>query len=71
VFGIVIIARGESIKTAGKTVNGRVKVEVVIVGKDDVKVSVELGRGEFVEVARHKSEAYQIALGALGEMTNK
>lgn len=41
-FGVVIIARGEGIEAAGKTVNGRVEVEVVIVGKDDVEVSVEL-----------------------------
>lgn len=61
-FRIVIIARGECIKAASKTVNRRVKAEVVIVGKDDVEVLVELGRGEFMEVLRDESEAYQIAL---------
>lgn len=39
-LGIVIIAGRESIKTAGKTVDGRIEVEVVIVGKDDVEVPV-------------------------------
>jgi hypothetical protein len=62
VFGIIIIARGERIKTAGKTINRGIKTEVVIVGKDDVEVLVELGRGEFMEVLRDESEAYQIAL---------
>jgi hypothetical protein len=61
-FRIVIIARGERIKTAGKTVDRRVKAEVVIVGKYDVEVFVELGRGEFMKVSRDESEAYQIAL---------
>lgn len=61
-FGVVITARGEGIKTTGKTVNGRVEAEVVIVGKDDVEVFVELSRGELMEVARDESEAYQIAL---------
>lgn len=61
-FRIVIIARGERIETAGKTVNRRVKAEVVIIGKDDVEVLIELGRGKFVEVSRDESEAYQIAL---------
>lgn len=70
-FGIVIVARGEGIKATGKSVNGRVEVEVVIVRKDDVEVSVELSRGELVEVARDESKAYQIALGALDSMTNK
>jgi hypothetical protein len=62
VFGIIIIARGERIKTAGKTINRGIKTEVVIVGKDDVEVLVELGRGEFMEVARDESKADQIAL---------
>lgn len=39
-LGIIIIAGGESIKTASKTVDGRVEVEVVIVGEDDVEVPV-------------------------------
>lgn len=61
-FRVVIIARGERVKTAGKPINRRVKAEVVIVGKDDVEVFVELGRGKFMEVSRDESEAYQIAL---------
>lgn len=61
-FGVVIIARGERIKAAGKTVDRRVEAEVVIIGKDDVEVFIELSRGEFMEVTRDDSEAYQIAL---------
>lgn len=70
-LGIIIIAGGESIKTAGKTVDGRVEVEVVIVGEDDVEVPVQLGRGEFVEMAGDESKTYQIALGALDERTKR
>lgn len=39
-FGIVIIAGGESIKTAGKPVDGRIEVKIVIVGEDDMEVPV-------------------------------
>jgi Ni2+-binding GTPase involved in maturation of urease and hydrogenase len=65
VVGIVVIARGEGIKAARKTINGRVEAKVVIVRKDDVEVSVELSGSEFAETFRYESDADEVGLCAL------
>jgi hypothetical protein len=42
VLSIVIVAGGECIETSRKAVNRRVEVEVIVVGKDYVKISIQV-----------------------------
>lgn len=39
---IVVVAGGESVKAAGKAVDRRVEVEVVIVGENNVEIAIEM-----------------------------
>ena len=41
---IVVLACRKRVKPTGQAVDGRIVVEVIVVGEDDVEVAVELSR---------------------------
>ena len=65
-FSIIVLASGERVESTGKAVDGGVEVNIVVVGKHNVEVAIELGGCEFMEALGNESQAYEIALGALG-----
>jgi hypothetical protein len=65
VLRIVVWAGGEGIEAAGEPIDGRVKVGLIIVGENDVKLAVEERRGELVEVARNESQTDEVSLVTL------
>lgn len=65
VLGVVVLAGGKGVEAAGKAVDGRIEVDVIVIGEDDVKVAVQLGRGQFVKALGDEGDADEIALGAL------
>jgi hypothetical protein len=71
VLRIVVVACCKCVKPTGQAVDGRIVVEVIIIGKDDVEVAVELGRSKFMEVFRYEREAYEVGLGALHRMVDQ
>jgi hypothetical protein len=40
VLRIVVVAGGEGIETPSKAVDGRVKVEIIIIGEDNMEIAV-------------------------------
>jgi hypothetical protein len=67
VLGVVVVTGGKGVETASQAIDGRVEIEVVIIGKDDVEVSVEQGGGELVKVPGDEGQTDEIALGAMSE----
>lgn len=55
---VVVIARCEGLEAAGKTVNGGVEAEVVVVWEDNVEIAIELCRSEFAAAFRYEGKAY-------------
>lgn len=39
-FGVVVIARRKRIETSGQAIDGGFEVEIIVVGKDDVKITI-------------------------------
>lgn len=66
VFGIVVFAGSESIQPTGEAIYGRVEVEVVIVGEDDLEATVENGGCDLVKMLGDEGDADEICLRALG-----
>ena len=66
-LGIVIFAGDKGIEAAGKSINGGVKGRVILVGENYVEIAIELGTGEVFKVPTDKSEADEVALGAMAE----
>lgn len=64
-FRIVVFARNESLQSPGQPVDGRVVRRVILVGKYNVEVAIELGGGKVVKVFGDEGQANQISLGAL------
>jgi hypothetical protein len=64
-LGIVVVAGGEGVEAAGEAVDGRFQIEIIVVGEDDVEVSVEQCRGELVEVSRDQGKTDEVALGTM------
>ncbi len=62
---VVVVASGKGVEAAGKAVDWRVEVEVVIIGEDNVEIAIQDGRGDFVKVFGDEGDAYEIALAAL------
>ena len=66
-FAVVVGARHKRIEAPGEPVDGGVVGRVILVGEDDVEVSIELDGGQLPEVSRDKREADEIVLGAVAK----
>lgn len=68
-LGVVVFAGDEGVEAAGQPVYRGVEGRVILVGKDDVEVAVELGGSGLTEAPADEREADQIALRALERRT--
>ena len=62
---IVVLAGGEGIEATSEVVYGRMKDDAVINGEVDVETAIKNRGRKFVEATAHKSQANEVALGAL------
>lgn len=65
VLGIVVVTRDKGIEAPGESINRGVEGRVVLVGEDNVEVSVQLGSGEVSEMLGDEGNADEVALRAL------
>lgn len=64
-FRVVVVARNESLQPSSQPVDRRVVRGVILVGKDNVEVAIQLGGSEVLKVLGNERQADQIRLGAL------
>ena len=64
-LGIVVFAGCESIQATSEAIYGRVEVEVVIVGEDDLEAAVEDSGCDLVKMLGDEGDADEICLRAL------
>lgn len=48
-LGIVILAGSKSVEAASQPVNWRIKVDIIIIGENDVEVAIKLRCCQFME----------------------
>lgn len=66
---VVVLAGGKGVEPAGQTVDRRLQIQIVVVRKNYMKIPVELGRGELVEVLGDEGNADEVRLRALADVS--
>lgn len=66
-LSVIVVACDKGIQATSQAVNGGVECGIILVGEDDVEVSVQLGGCKLVEVPGDEGKADQVALGAMAE----
>lgn len=57
-LGIVVLARGEGVKATCEAVDRGLESDIIVIWKKNVETSVELSRGEVVEVPGDERATY-------------
>ena len=67
VFGIIVLARYESVQSACQTIDGRVVRRIIFIREDDMEAAVQLLCGNISEMLRYEGESNEVGRGGLQE----